>query len=333
VVESSAAWPEKYRTEYAQGEVDYRETAMRFISDFFNRHPSLNLFVHKVMQDNITFLASAVAWTLLTSVVPIVVGLVAISSLFLRDPASQRVVVDHLSSALQGTLQPQDIKLLVTTSIQHSGVLAIIGVVGILWGGSNVGGVFSTVFQPIFEVNGRDFIKEKLLDLGMIFVFVALMVVIVVSTTAGAVITRLFPTAPIPGGTAFLIGTPVSFAAAFLLFLVLYLVFPNPQPRFKFDDVWRGSLVAAILFQILSFMWPLYTQVSHFSRYGAVIAPMIVLAAWIYFFSVVLMVGAEIIAFKVIQEANRTGQAVGPQPQNFVPSHTMMRDDIDRVAR
>lgn len=304
---------------------------MGFVTDFLHRHPGLDLFIQKVMRDNITFLASAVAWTLLTSVVPIVVGLVAISNLFLRDPASQRAVVDHLSSALQGTLTPQDIKGLVTTSVQHSGVLAIIGIIGILYGGSNVGGVFSTVFQPIFEVNGRDFLKEKALDVGMIFVFVALMVVIIVSTTAGAVISRLFPTAPIPGGTAFLIGTPVSLAAAFLLFVVLYLVFPNPQPRFKLAHVWRGSIVAAILFQLLSFIWPLYTNISHFSRYGAVIAPMIVLAAWIYFFSLILMVGAEIVAFKAIQEANRTGESVGPQPENFVPAHTMMRDDIDHV--
>ena len=306
---------------------------MKVLSDVLHRHPDLNLFIHKVMQDNITFLASAVAWTLLTSVVPIVVGLVAISSLFLHDPASQRAVVDHLSSALQGTLQPQEIKQLVSTSIRHRGVLALIGIVGVLWGGCNVGGSFSTVFQPIFEVNGRDFLKEKLLDLGMIVVFVALMLIIVAATTAGAVITRLFPTAPIPAERAFLIGTAISLAAAFLLFVVLYLVFPNAQPRFTLAHVWRGSLVAAVLFQILSFIWPLYTHVSHFSRYGAVIAPMIVLAAWIYFFALILMVGAEIIAFGAIREANRTGQPIGPQPQNFVPSHTMMRDDIDHVAK
>ncbi len=306
---------------------------MGHVTDFFHRHPSLDLFIQKVMHDNITFLASAVAWTLLTSVVPIVVGLIAISNLFLRDPASQRAVVDHLSSALQGTLTPQELRDLVTTSIRHSGVLAIVGIVGILYGGSNVGGAFSTVFQPIFEVNGRDFLKEKVLDVSMIFIFVALMVIIVVSTTAGAVVSQFFPAAPIPGGTAFLIGIPVSLAAAFLLFSVLYLVFPNPDPRFKLAHVWQGALVAAILFQILSFIWPLYTHLSRFSRYGAVIAPLIVLAAWIYFFSLILMVGAEIVAFKAIQEANRTGQSVGPPPQNFVPSHTMMRNDIDHVAR
>ena len=48
---------------------------MRFISEFPRRHPSLDLFIQKVMRDNITFPASAVAWTLLTSVLPIVVGL------------------------------------------------------------------------------------------------------------------------------------------------------------------------------------------------------------------------------------------------------------------
>jgi membrane protein len=305
---------------------------MGHITRSLHRHPNLELFLKKVMKDNITFLASAVSWTLLTSIVPIVAGLVGISSLFLRDPATQQSVINHLSYALQGALQPQDITQMVKTTIQHRGVFGIIGIVGFLWGGMNVGGAFSTVFQPIFEVNGRDFLKEKLLDVCMIFVFVALMIVIIVSTTAGALITRLFPTAPIPGGTAFLIGTPISLAAAFLLFAILYLVFPNPKPRFKLTNVWSGALVAAVLFQILSFIWPLYTQLGHFSRYSAVIAPLVVLGAWIYFFSLILMVGAEIVAFQAIREANRMGQAVGPQPQNFVPSHTMMRDDIDHVV-
>jgi YihY family inner membrane protein len=305
---------------------------MGFIRRFLQRHPTLELFIQKVIKDNITFLASAVAWSLLTSLVPIVVGLVAISSIFLRDPSAQQTVVDHLSYALQGTLQPSDIRHIVTNSIQHRGLLALIGIIGILWGGSKVGGSFSTVFQPIFEVNGRDFLREKALDLGMIVVFVALMLVIIVSTTAGALVTRLFPIAPIPGGTAFLIGTPISLAAAFLLFTVLYMAFPNAQPRFTVRNVWRGALTAAVLFQILSFIWPLYTKVGHFSRYSAVIAPMIVLAAWIYFFSLILMVGAEIVAFTAIEQANRAGQPVGPQPENVVPAHTMMRDDIDHVA-
>jgi membrane protein len=304
---------------------------VRIITDFLHRHPDLDLFIQKVMRDNITFLASAVSWTLLTSIVPILVGLVAISSLLVRDPASENAVVDHLSYALQGSLAPQDIQQLVDTMTHHRGVLFVVGLVGVLYGGSNVGGSFSTVFQPIFEVNGRNFFKEKLLDVIMIFVFVALMLIIIVATSAGALISGLFPNTPIPGGNALLVGTPISLAAAFLLFSVLYLVFPNPQPRFTLRHVWRGALVAAVLFQILSFIWPLYAQINHFSRYGAVLAPLVVLAAWIYFFALILMVGAEIVAYAAIRDANRSHQPVGPEPENFVPAHTMMRDDIESV--
>lgn len=302
------------------------------IKRFIQHHPKLDLFLRKILKDNITFLASAVAWSLLTSVGPIMVGLVAISGFVLRDPTIQASVVAHLSYALQGVLQPHDISTLVKTSTRNRGLLSIIGFLGIVWGGSNVGGTISTVFQPVFEVNGRDFPKEKLLDIGMIIVFAVLMMVIIVSTTAGALITRLFPSIPTPGGTAFLVGIAVSLTAAVLLFAVLYLVFPNAQPRFKLTNVWEGALTAAVLFQALSLIWPIYAHVSHFSRYGAVLTPLIILAAWIYFFALILMVGAEIVAFKAIGEANRTGQPVGPEPQNFVPQHTMMRDDADHTA-
>jgi len=72
-----------------------------------------------------------------------------------------------------------------------TGLLSIIGVLGVLWGGSNVGGAISTVFQPIFHVKGRSFLVEKLIDVGMIIVFTALMLVIIGATAAGALLNRL----------------------------------------------------------------------------------------------------------------------------------------------
>ena len=289
------------------------------IKAFLDRFPTIRRFADKVMKDNIGMLASVVAWTLLTSIVPIVAGLVAISSLFVRDPAAQRALVDHLRQALQGAISRNDLENMVRLAVQHTGLLGLIGLLGILWGGSNLGGAISTVFQPIFLVRGRSFIHERLIDFGMIFVFTALMVVIVAGTTASALLDRFFSGAPISDAASFVIGTAVSLVAAFLLFSVIYVVFPNIRPRFKLRTVWRGALVAAILFQILSYVWPIYTRVSHFTRYGAVLASLLVLTAWIYFFSIILLVGAEVVALGALDEARKSGQEVGPGPDGTVP--------------
>src|SRR5579872_4253948 len=254
-------------------------------------------FIHKYQKDNVGSLAAIVAWSVLTSLIPIMVGLIAISGLILQgNPSAQQSVVSHLSQALQGVLSPADLNNLVKLTVQHAGLLGIIGFLGVLWGGSNVGGALSTVFQAIFEVKGRNFFKEKLIDIGMIFVLTALMLIIIIGTTAGALLNQLIPSFPLTGIASFVIGTAVSIAAGFLLFAAIYLVFPNIRPRFRFGNVWRGALVAAVLFQVLSYIWPIYSHFAHFSKYGAVLGSLLILTAWIYFFSMITLIGGEIVA-------------------------------------
>jgi membrane protein len=285
---------------------------------FLASHPRLKTFIGKVSNDNIGMLASVVSWALLTSIVPIVVGLLGISGLILRSPELHRSVVDHLYLALAGALTKGDIEGLVRLTIQHSGLFAVIGFLGVLWGGANVGGAISTVFQPIFQVGGRSFIKEKAIDVGMIFVLTLMMLIIVGATTASAMLDRLV-SAHLPGIVSVGLGLAVSLLAALLLFSVIYIVFPNVQPRYRMVNVWRGAALSAVLFQILSLIFPVYAAFSHFTKYGAILGALLVLTAWIYFFSLILVVGAEVIAFAKIRDAEPEGEPVGPAPDGTVP--------------
>lgn len=291
-----------------------------------NKHSFIKAFIMKFSKDNVGMLGGYVAWNILTSLVPILVGLVAISTLFLRSPSAQRSVETHLSQALQGVFTATDITHLVHTSLQHQGLLWIVGLIGALWGGSNVGGAYSTAFQAIFETQGRNFIKEKLLDVVMIFVFTALMLVILVATGAGSMLSRLFAGFPLPGVVQFVIGTAISLGAAFLLFASIYLSYPNIQPKFKLRDIWPGAIVAAVLFEIITYIWPIYAHFSNFNRYGAIFVPILVLTAWIYFFSMISLIGAEVAAVRTIRAAKSEGQSIGPPPGESVPQHDVLRE-------
>lgn len=297
-----------------------------FFKSFMDRHPNVKAFLQKVGKDNIGMLAAFVSWTILTSIVPIMVGLIAITGLFLRDPAVQASVVNHIRAATQGTFSEAEIMALVRLSTEHTGILGLIGFLGLLWGGSSAGGAISTAFQAIFETTGRNFIKEKLIDVGMIFVFTALMLVIVAGSAAGSLISALVKGVPVPGLVE-AIGLAVSFISAFILFMAIYVVFPNIDPPFKFGNVWKGSLVSAFLFTILSLIWPLYAHFQNFSKYGKLLSSVLLLTAWIYFFSMILMIGAEVVAFAAIQQAHDEGKEVGPQPQESVPQHEVLRDE------
>lgn len=264
-------------------------------------------------------LASVVAWGVLSSIIPILVGLIAISGLVLRDPARQRTVIAGLSQALKHVLTSADLRTLVHLLVHHSGLLGLLGIVGMFWGASNIGGAIATVFQPIFQVRGRPLLQEKLLDVVMIFVFTILMLVIIAATTASTLLDDLLSNAPLTGASSFIVGSIVSLLAAFLLFFVIYAVFPNIDHRFRVGHVWQGAGIAALLFQALSYIWPLYVILFHPQRYGAILAPIVILGVWIYFFALILVVGAEVVAFGALGDARAARQPIGPLPDGTVP--------------
>jgi len=96
-------------------------------------------------------------------------------------------------------------------------------------------------------------------------------------------------------------------------------VYPNTHKRVQVKVVWRGALFAAVLFQILTYIWPFYEK--HFQQYGGFLFPFLVLVVWIYFFSLILVIGAEVVAINVIRNAKERGAEVGPAPSGNVPEH------------
>lgn len=282
-------------------------------------HPDLAAFIGKVMKDNVGMLASVVAWAVLTSVAPIVVGILAISAIVLQAPDRRTLVAQHLAAALQNVVTYQELNQLLTQTTNHAGLFVLIGFLGVLWGGSNVGGAISTVFQPLFGVRGRDFIPEKLIDVAMIFVLAALMIVILAATTGAALLSRLASRVAPPGAVTFAVGTLVSLLAAFLLFAVIFIVFPNTKPRFTIRHVWPGAALSAFAFTALTYIFPLYSRLSNFGRYGVIIGPILLLTAWIYFFAIVLLLGAEIVSFHSLRAARAQGERLGPEPDGTVP--------------
>lgn len=295
------------------------------LAAFLARHPELGAFAHKLEKDNVGFLASAVAWSLLTSMVPVVVALIAIGGLFMRSPGLHQSLVDHLSGALQGAIDRNEIDGIVRGATRHIGLLSLLGFVGLVWGGSNLGGAISTVFQPIFQVRGRPWVREKLIDIGMILVFTVLLLVVVVATSVAAFINALFVHLPLPGVAQFVLGTTIGLLAAFVLFSLIYVVFPNTEPRFKLENVWPAAGIVAVLFEGLTFIFPIYVKTSHFQRYGAVVFSILVLTAWIYFLSILLVMGAELVAVGALHDARRHHQPIGPAPDGTVPQ----REDTD----
>jgi membrane protein len=153
----------------------------------------------------------------------------------------------------------------------------------------------------------------------MIFVFTVLLIVVVLSSTGMAMLNKVVTDSPFPAVDQVILGVGIGLVAAFALFFTIYSVFPNTDAQFKLPHVWKGAAASAVLFEILSFIFPLYIAIARFSRYGAVLAAILVLTAWIYFLALILIVGAELVAFGTIKKAHREGVPAGPRPDGTVP--------------
>src|ERR1700730_14706891 len=110
----------------------------RLVKRTLDGHPALRLFFQNIARDNIGMLAGFVSWSILTAIIPLTVGVVAISSLFVQSPNAQADVVRQLSKFFQGSVSTKDIDLAVKALSHNTGLLGIVGVLGVLWGASNI---------------------------------------------------------------------------------------------------------------------------------------------------------------------------------------------------
>jgi uncharacterized BrkB/YihY/UPF0761 family membrane protein len=71
-----------------------------------------------------------------------------------------------------------------------------------------------------------------------------------------------------------------------------------PNTRVPFHTAWRGAVAAAILFALFNLLFPLYFKLFLHGngKYGAAAASLVVLIAWLWFFALITVIGAQITA-------------------------------------
>jgi YihY family inner membrane protein len=185
---------------------------------------------------------------------------------------------------------------------EHAGLLGVISVLGLIWSGSSLFASMEFALGQIFGARQRDFLRQRVMALFMTAVFV---VAIVVSTFANAALAFVH-VVPFVGP---LIGT----LTWFIFVLLIYRVVPNRTFSTQ-AHVWPGALLAAVLMEALTLIWPLFARLMHgFDTYGSTFALFFLLATWLYLLAQVLLLGA--VASRMGQGTPKEeGLAAVPQP-------------------
>jgi membrane protein len=180
-----------------------------------------------------------------------------------------------------------------------SGVKLATGLLGALWAAS--GGMSAVVvsLNVIYRVKeGRAWWKQKLTIIGLTLALAALIIVALVLVLYGGRIVRVLAM-QIGLSDAFRIAWkvlqwPLSFAAMFLSFSIIYYFGPNLEER-KWYWVTPGAVAGVALWLLASLGFRLYLNFfnSYSATYGS-LGAVIVLMLWLYITGFAVLIGGEV---------------------------------------
>ena len=284
---------------------------------FMNSVPGRVL--QKFLEDQAPNWAVLIAWNGLFAMFPIVVFATGILGLALSifGIPSKLLYTDVFSMIPDPAAQSEILKALTGVKTQ-TGLLFVVGLIGTLWGGSALFGAMEQAFAVIYHTRPRDFVRQKLLGFAMVILFTVLAGAAVASSSLLPALKQLpnLPGVLTSGIAAFMLQMLVGLISGFILFGVIYFVIPN-RPQ-QWHKVLPGTIVAGVLFEIVSLVFPLYLSInSGVNVYGKTFGLFFILLTFFFFLGLITMVGVEVnsVVFPVELDQPARGRTITAAPK------------------
>ena len=223
--------------------------------------------------------AAGLAFNAFMTMFPLLLGILALIGLVLRDPRVQAELELLLLNSFPADAHDQ-LEGTLTGVRNYTGLLGALAILGLIWSGTGLFAALEFALDQMFGARPRNFFRQRLMGLAMTLVFL----VAIVAAVALNAVAAFLPAARFVGP---LVGVLVLTG----LMLAIYRVVPNRT--FKLAELWPGALLAAVLTELVTLAFPLFTKLMNgFNTYGAVLALFFLLATWLYFLSQAILLGA-----------------------------------------
>jgi len=260
---------------------------------------TLQAFFTKVNNDWVMGFASALAFNLITAILPLFIAIIAIVGFTVGnlDPLAEQQLIFHLQSLFPAS--GNFLSIAFASLKRNAGILTVIAIPLALFGGSRLFVSMEGYFDLIFHTRTRTLLKQNMMALVMLLLFIVLIAPMMFAASIPALLQDSIIN-HLPGRGFFfgLLSILVSWGLSWILFEVIYLVVPNQ--RMSFRDSWLGAVIAAVLLQLYLLLFPLYVAhflVSYADKTASTTGLLVILLFFFYYFAVILLLGAEINAF------------------------------------
>jgi membrane protein len=252
----------------------------------------------ETLEDNVLGIAAQVAYNFFFSLFPLLLFLAPILSLI----GDKRRIVTELLSRVSEFMPADAFKLLsnvVTDIVFASNAPGLISLGALLaaWSGSNIFTTFMDALDTAYDVkDDRPWWKKRLLALEVLVGWVIIIATVTIVLLAGDSIVEYARTRLGMGSSALETWSIVQFPLAIALlvgfFFLMYWLLPFVKQDKK--QILVGSLAASILFILATLLFRLYVQHFPVNKTYGVIGGVMILLSWMYFISVVILVGGEL---------------------------------------
>ncbi|ELS05235.1 putative membrane protein [Xenococcus sp. PCC 7305] len=250
-------------------------------------------------QDKVSLLAAALAYYTVFSVTPLLVIAIAIAGAVFGEDAAKGKIIQQINNLVgeQGA-QVIEIGLANANQPQLSSTASLISLVILLIGASGVFAQLQEALNTVWDIKPKSdrgvwqFIRKRLLSFSMVLVIGFLLLVSLVFSAILSGISNLEVNL-IPDWIFLLriLDLAISLGMISLLFALIYKYLPDVKIRWQ--DVWVGAIITALLFTLGKFLIGLYLgKGSLGSAYGAA-GSLIIFLAWVFYSAQILLFGAE----------------------------------------
>lgn len=175
----------------------------------------------------------------------------------------------------------------------------------------------------------RSFLMKRLLSMGMVFLIWVILLVSLVFTAMIDVVLE-FINGTTPGFVARLAGTLINegatFSVATLMFASIFKILPDAKMRWQ--DVWVGSAVTAVMFVIGKVLVGQYLKACQVgSDWGTSAASTAAALVWVYYSALIVLLGAEFTQVWATRDGHVAEPSAGAlhtqQVKLTIPAHSV----------
>jgi len=258
------------------------------------------LAIKKIGKDELSTRSASLSYYFLLALFPMFLFLVSLVGVFAGPNSQLRdSIISGLARLAPGAASGLVQNVINQTFKSSSGIKLAAGIIGALWAAS--GGMDAVVISlnVIYGVSEtRPWWKQKLTIVGLTVTLAGLIIIALVLVLYGGKIGQVIAT-HVGLGNVFRIAWrvlqwPVSFAAMFLSFSVVYYFAPNLDER-RWYWVTPGAVAGVALWLIASLGFRAYLHFfnSYSATYGS-IGAVIILMLWLYITGFAVLIGGEV---------------------------------------